>query len=100
MFLVLLTYRKPLEEVDKFLDGHISFLDKYYEQKVFICSGRRNPRTGGVILANVKTEQEMQAIIEEDPFYSHNLAEYEVIEFIPTKYDEIFSAFVANGKQA
>jgi uncharacterized protein YciI len=94
MFIVLLKYVKPLEEVELFLDEHIKFLDKYYSQKKFIFSGRRNPRTGGVILMNLRTEAEVKQIISEDPFYRHNIAEYEVIEFFPTKYDPRFSCFV------
>jgi uncharacterized protein YciI len=94
MFLVLLKYVKPLEEVDSFLDEHAKFLDKYYNQQKFIFSGRRNPRTGGIILMNASSEAEVKQILSEDPFHMHNIAEYEVIEFLPTKYDARFSCFV------
>jgi uncharacterized protein YciI len=100
MFLVLVTYKKSLEEVDYFLEGHVEFLDKYYEQKKFIFSGRRNPRTGGVIVANVKTEQEIQAIIQEDPFHYQDIADYEIIEFFPTKFDDGFKVFINHEEQA
>jgi uncharacterized protein YciI len=99
MFLVLLTYKKSLEEVDYFLDEHVKFLDKYYERKKFIFSGRRHPRTGGVILANVITEQEIQAIIQEDPFHFHGIADYQVIEFLPTKFDDRFKIFINHREQ-
>jgi uncharacterized protein YciI len=94
MFLVLLQYIKSLEEVERFLDEHVHFLNKYYDQKKFIFSGRRNPRTGGVILVNTSSKAEVKQIINEDPFYKHNIAQYEVIEFAPTKYDPRFSCFV------
>ncbi|WCN39181.1 YciI family protein [Aneurinibacillus uraniidurans] len=96
MFLVVLKYIQPLEKVEAYLEEHVAFLNKYYEQSRFIFSGRRNPRTGGVILANVNTEAEIQAIIKEDPFYVNEIAEYDVIEFIPTKYDENFEVFIKN----
>ena len=94
MFLVLLTYIKPLEEVEKYLDEHVQFLDKYYSQEKFIFSGRRNPRTGGVILVKTDLEAEVKQIISEDLFHQHKIAEYDVIEFMPTKYDPRFSAFI------
>ena len=94
MFLVLLTYIKPLEEVEKLLDEHVQFLDKYYSQEKFIFSGRRNPRTGGVILMKVDSEAEARQIINEDPFHQHKIAEYDVIEFMATKYDPRFSCFM------
>ncbi len=95
MFLILLTYKKPLEEIDEFLSAHTSFLDTYYSQKKFIFSGRRNPRTGGVILVNVESLEEMHRIIAEDPFYRNGLADYEIIEFIPSKCNSTFLDFLA-----
>lgn len=94
MFITLLKYVKPLEEVERFLDEHVRFLDKNYSLKKFIFSGRKNPRTGGVILINADTRAEVEQIISGDPFHMHNIAEYEVIEFQPTKYDSRFSCFV------
>ena len=94
MFLILLKYIKPLEEVEKYLEEHVQFLDKYYSQEKFIFSGRKNPRTGGVILVKTKLDTEVKQIISEDPFHQHKIAEYEVIEFFPTKYDSRFSVLV------
>lgn len=94
MFIVSLTYIKPIEEVEKHIPEHIAFLDKYYALQKFICSGRKNPRTGGIIVANNVTESELREIIKEDPFWKHEIASFELIEFIPTKYDKRFEAFV------
>jgi uncharacterized protein YciI len=94
MFVLVLKYVKSLDEVEKELEAHITYLEKYYNLGKFICSGRRNPRIGGVILCNVVDKQEIDVIIEEDPFYRNNIAEYEVIEFSPTKYAEGFEKFV------
>jgi len=86
MFILVLKYIKPLEEVQKELENHIKYLDKYYSLKKFICSGRRNPRIGGIILCKSKNTEEVNEIIKEDPFYVNKIAEYEIIEFLPTKY--------------
>ena len=94
MFVLLLKYIKPIEEVEKELGNHIQFLEKYYSLGKFICSGRRNPRTGGVILCNAESREEIDRIIKEDPFYANDIAEYEVIEFSPTKYADGFGAFI------
>jgi uncharacterized protein YciI len=95
MFLIDLTYKKPLEEVDKYLQEHIAFLDKYYALGKFIFSGRKNPRTGGgIILVQHCNGEEIKQIIAEDPFNKNDIASYNVQEFIPTKYAEAFSSFV------
>jgi len=94
MFLVILTYKKPIDEIEKVLPNHVAFLDKYYENKKFILSGRRNPRVGGIILINADTKNEALTIIQEDPFNKNELADYEIIEFMPTKYDKRFGEFI------
>lgn len=85
MVIAILTYKKGLAEVEKFLEEHRAYLDKYYSTAKFVASGAQNPRTGGVILMNV-TKDEAQLLIKEDPFFSNDIAEYELIEFSPTKY--------------
>lgn len=69
-------------------------LEKYYQSGNFICSGRKNPRTGGIILLNAKDDAEMKEIISKDPFYINEIAHYEITEFNPTKYASDFENFI------
>jgi uncharacterized protein YciI len=57
------------------------FLKKYYAAGIFLISGRKIPRDGGIILAVGKNRRQIEAIVEEDPFYEHDLADFRVIEF-------------------
>ena len=81
----MLTYVKPLEEVDKEINSHIEYLEKFYSLQKIIFSGRRNPRIGGTIICNAKDKKEVESIIGQDPFFIKKIAEYEIIEFLPTK---------------
>ncbi len=90
MFIFNLTYQKPIEEVERALSEHIQYLDKYYQACKFICSGRKNPRTGGIILCNCADEDEAKRIMKEDPFYQKGIAKYELLEFFPTKHTKDF----------
>ncbi|QKJ63537.1 YciI family protein [Flavobacterium sp. M31R6] len=94
MFIISLSYKKDISEVDKFIEAHIQFLDKYYSEKKFIFSGRKNPRTGGIILVRNVDRDTLQEIIKQDPFYQNEIADYEITEVIPTKYDEDFALFI------
>lgn len=93
MVIVTVKYIKPLEVIDALLADHRKFLDECYKAGKFICSGPRNPRIGGVILANLNLA-EAQAVVQGDPFYTNQAAAYEFIEFTPLKYDERFACFV------
>ncbi|MAZ65812.1 MAG: GTP cyclohydrolase [Kangiellaceae bacterium] len=85
MFIISLTYIKPLEQVDALIEEHIAFLDNYYDKGIFLLSGRKEPRTGGVILAHNCSMAKLSKILSEDPFHEGGVAEYDVTEFIPSK---------------
>ena len=86
MFIINLNYIVPLEELDKHMAHHVAFLKKYYKLNVFVASGRKVPRTGGIILALAKSKAEIEEIISEDPFYKYKLAEFTVTEFLTSQY--------------
>lgn len=85
LFVVLLKYLQPLPVVDLHLAAHRVFLDQFYANKMILCSGRQEPREGGVILCRAASKDEVWAMIHQDPFYQQKIAEYSVVEFIPTK---------------
>ena len=84
MFLVVLTYTEPLALVDRYLPAHRAFLERGYEAGVFLLSGRREPREGGVILANSPSEEALRALLATDPFQVHGVAAYTLVRFTPT----------------
>ncbi|GAB4093621.1 YciI family protein [Flaviaesturariibacter terrae] len=93
MFLINLTYRVSPDVVDTHLDAHRAFLDRGYAAGIFIFSGPKEPRSGGIILARGDYDSVLR-LISEDPFYVNSIAEYHVQEFQPTKWDPGFSSFV------
>ena len=85
MYIVNLTYKVSLEAVDKYLDNHVEYLNEQYQLGNFHASGRKVPRTGGIILSKMSDKNELLKIIAKDPFKINDLADYEITEFIPTK---------------
>jgi uncharacterized protein YciI len=81
MFVIELIYKADLREIDAHMKAHVRFLNKYYSSGNFLVSGRKIPRDGGIILAVGKSRQEIEAIVKEDPFHAHGLADFRVIEF-------------------
>jgi len=84
MFITILTYKVAIEEVEKHLNAHVEYLKKQYEAGNFIASGRKVPRTGGVILSNMDTKEGLEKVLSQDPFNINDVADYEIIEFVPT----------------
>jgi uncharacterized protein YciI len=84
MFLVLLSYTKPLDEIDRWLPEHRAFLEEHYASGHFLLSGRKEPRTGGLILVRASSRDMVEAIVRRDPFHREQVADYEIIEFLPS----------------
>ena len=91
MFIVSLTYISDLEEVDKLLPKHVEYLKAQYIKGNFIASGRKVPRIGGIILSKMESLEALEKVLDEDPFKIHNMAEYEILEFIPSMTSDDFA---------
>lgn len=94
MFVMLLQYKKPLEEIDKYLTAHRAFLEEGYKNNYFVVSGPQKPRTGGVVISALADRMQLESIMKQDPFCVHGLAEYQFIEFTPVMCDEGFISYV------
>ena len=81
MFLIELTYKAALPEIDRHMKAHVAFLNRYYAAGRFVVSGRKIPREGGIIIATGGTREEIEALMREDPFVARGLAEVRVVEF-------------------
>lgn len=84
LYLILLNYLAPLTEIDSHLAAHRAFLKKHYDAGHFLVSGKREPRTGGVILAQADSLENVMQWISEDPFKQEGVAAYQIICWTPT----------------
>ena len=83
LFVIDLTYVVPLDKVTAFLEPHRAFLKANYDAGLFLPSGSKVPRTGGIILARAASRETVEAGLEADPFKREGLADYVVTEFDP-----------------
>ena len=81
MFVIELIYKADLREIDAHMKAHMAYLNTHYADGTFLVSGRKIPRDGGIILAVAKTRADIEAIVEQDPFHTHGLADFRIIEF-------------------
>ncbi|MFC5585248.1 YciI family protein [Nitratireductor kimnyeongensis] len=79
MFIISLRYVVPVEQVEAHMEGHLAWLEKHYASGTFIASGRKVPRTGGIILARGVREG-IEACVAQDPFVVNGVADAEIIE--------------------
>ena len=75
-----------MSEVDRFLAAHREYLAEHYAAGDFIASGPQTPRVGGVIMIKAENRIAVDAIIAQDPFNINDVADYQIVEFIPTMF--------------
>ncbi|APC97464.1 YciI family protein [Francisella frigiditurris] len=82
--IVELKYIKSEEEIARIRPAHREFLDIGYKNKLFLASGPKEDKSGGVILA-VGDINEVKEILKDDPFYKEKIAEYSFTSFNAVK---------------
>jgi uncharacterized protein YciI len=87
MLILSLTYLKGNDEADKHMEPHMAWVKEGYAKGWFLASGRKVPRTGGIIFAR-GDRTELEAYVAADPFTTHGVAAYEVTEIALTTVTE------------
>lgn len=80
--MVIVRYRRPIEEVLAQQEAHRAFLRKLKEEGTLLAAGPNEPRFGGMFLVRVPDEnpgQALDAIRDADPYYLSGVAQYELM---------------------
>ena len=86
MYLVLLRLADG-SRVSEHLDGHRRWLQRGFDDTVFLLTGGIPQQGGGAIIAAGLSADELTARLEEDPFVVHGVVTPEVIELETTMTD-------------
>ncbi len=83
MSLAMLTYVKPLDEVDVHRDAHVAWIKDAVDQGIMLLAGRRTPPTGGLLLFRGEADA-VAAVAATDPFVVNGVATVEIVPFTAT----------------
>lgn len=94
LFVILITYTKPMSEIETILPAHRAFLQKGYASKNLLASGPMNPRTGGIVMGRFDSKESAEVFFKYDPYAQNNAATYQILEFTPVLHSEILEEFI------
>lgn len=94
-FIINIEYCVELDVIDKILSAHRDWLEIQYQKGLLLCSGPKEPRTGGVVIAFGSDLSQIKELFKADPFNVHQVATYSFIEFNPVKYHQDIKALIA-----
>lgn len=84
MYVVLIDFVRSLEDVDRLAPAHKAWLETLRNSATLVLSGRRDPRTGGVLVATAPNREALDHLLASDPFVVSGVATHTVIAFRPS----------------
>ncbi|MFZ3484566.1 YciI family protein [Sphingomonas sp. 3-13AW] len=80
LVLTLLTYVKPIEEIDALRPRHLEWISARIAAGEVLLAGRRDSASGGVLLYRGSADA-VEAIARTDPYITEGAATLEVVGF-------------------
>ena len=94
MFIIFLKLSDK-DRVSAHLVGHKAWLERGFDDGVFLLAGNLSPQMGGRLIAHNITLEDLQERVAEDPFVAQNIVTVEIIELSVSRADERL-AFLVN----
>ncbi len=91
MFIVLLKFAENKDKVGDFLEGHKAWLQRGFDEGVFLLAGSLQPGLGGAVLADTVSRPDLETRVKDDPFVAEKVVTAEILEFAPAKAEERLS---------
>lgn len=88
MFIVLLKFSSNKDNAAQFMDAHNQWIERGFDDKVFLVVGSLQPRLGGAILAHNTSLSDLKKRVKADPFVAKKVVEAEILEVTPSETDQ------------
>ena len=85
LWIIQSRYLKGADELAAVTPRHRAWLDQHYVSGLFLTSGRKVDGTGGVILAQAESQEQLEEVFQADPFVLEGCSEYTYTAFTPVK---------------
>jgi len=88
MFIVLLKFAANKAQAGQFMDDHKEWLQRGFDDGVFLVAGSLQPGLGGGIVAHDLSRDGLDARVSDDPFVKEDVVSAEILEIDPAKADD------------
>lgn len=87
MYVVLLEFADKKSDAATHMQGHKDWLQRGFDDGVFLMAGSLQPSRGGAIIAHNLTRADLEARLADDPFVMANVVGAEILEIAPSRTD-------------
>ncbi len=88
MFIVLLRFSGNKARARELMAGHNAWLQRGFDDGVFLLAGSLQSNQGGGILAHATSRAELEGRVSGDPFVAEDVVCAEIHELAPARTDE------------
>ena len=88
MFVVLLKFASNEGRARQLMESHQKWLQRGFDDGVFLLSGSLQPQLGGAIVAHGTSLSDLRDRVNDDPFVAEQVVSAEILEITPSRADE------------
>lgn len=88
MYVVFLRFSKNKAQAGPLMEGHKRWINRGFDDGVFLMAGSIQPNQGGALLASNTTRPDLETRVNEDPFVAADVVTAEITEITPLRVDE------------
>ncbi|PZU87793.1 MAG: hypothetical protein DI527_18370 [Chelatococcus sp.] len=87
MFIIILRI-VDRTKAPQLMEGHNAWIQRGFDDGVFLLVGSLQPNAGGTILAHNASPEEIEARVQADPFVAEGVVRAEILAIAPGRTDE------------
>ncbi|MCB2101365.1 MAG: hypothetical protein KDE22_10875 [Rhodobacterales bacterium] len=87
MFIVLLRFAAHKDRAAAHMEGHKAWIQRGFDDGVFLMSGSLRTEGGGGVLAHDTTLDALRRRVAEDPFVTQGVVTADIVEIDPARTD-------------
>ena len=87
MFMILLRFSTHKASAAGHMDGHNQWIQRGFDDGVFLLVGSLQPGQGGSIIAHNTTLADLELRVADDPFVAEDVVSAEILEIAPKRAD-------------
>jgi uncharacterized protein YciI len=85
---VFLKFSDNRDQTGHYVDGHMAWLKRGFDDGVFMVAGRLQPDLGGGIVASNTSRSDLESRVNDDPFVANDVVTAEIYEIDVSMADD------------
>jgi len=96
MYVIFLRFSAGRDQAGRLMQAHKEWLQRGFDEGVFLMAGSIQPQAGGMILASGVALAQLEDRVSNDPFVMEDVVQAEIVAVTPSKADPRLAFLLAD----